>query len=157
MNSCTPNNSIKGFTLTELVIAMAILVIVLLGLTQVFIYCMVLSESAGNATVCMAEIQGKLEEMRSHNFPDIAADYSAGGSLGDIFTLSQLNGTGVIFIDNTNPQLLEVRIVASWQEKANRIVGEDTNLNGILDAGEDSNGNGGLDSPVSLVSLIVER
>lgn len=146
-----------GFTLIELMIAVGVLIIVLVGLLQIFIYCLNLSEFAGNTTLAISEAQGKLEEIRSHKFERIAGDYGLGGSPGNIFELAQLNGEGAIYIDDTNPALLAIEIVVSWQEKGNRIIGEDGNLNGVLDSGEDGNGNGRLDSPVVLVSLIAER
>ncbi|MBU3912428.1 MAG: prepilin-type N-terminal cleavage/methylation domain-containing protein [Candidatus Omnitrophica bacterium] len=146
-----------GFTLMELVIAIGILALVLVGLLQVFVCCLSLSELAGNSTIAISKAQGKLEEIRNHSFNSIVVDYSQGESPGNIFDLTQLNGKGVIYIDDTNPELLEIEIVVSWQEKGNRIIGEDSNLNGALDTGEDDNGNGKLDSPVSLVSMIAKR
>lgn len=146
-----------GFTLIELMIAVGVLIIVLVGLLQIFIYCLNLSEFAGNATLAISEAQGELEEIRSHEFERIAGDYGPGGNPGNTFELAQLNGKGTIYIDDTNPALLAIEIVVSWREKGNRIVGEDSDLNGVLDSGEDTNGNGKLDSPVVLVSLIAER
>lgn len=150
-------HSIAGAFLIELMIAVAILVIVLVGYLQLSIYCFGLTETTRNLTVAITEVQGKLEEMRNHNFDSIVGDYSQGGDPGNTFSLTQLDGMGVIYIDNTNPELLEIEIFASWQEKGNRVIGEDANLNGILDSGEDNNGNGKLDSPVSLVTLIAKK
>jgi len=53
-------------------------------------------------------------------------------------------------------RLLEVILTVSWKQRDGRIIGEDLNLNGILDAGEDANSNGRLDSPSELRSLISE-
>lgn len=43
-----------------------------------------------------------------------------------------------------------------YREK-NRIIGEDANLNGVLDAGEDDNENGELDSPAHIETVIVQK
>ena len=146
-----------GFTMIEFMITMAILAFVLTGLLQLFNYCIALSEIGGNMTVAMTEIQGKLEEIRNHGFNSIVTDYSSTGTPGDVFSLSQLSATGVIYIDNTNPELLEIEIVASWKGKGTHVFGEDADLDGALDAGEDENGNGKLDAPASIVSLITKR
>ena len=54
-------------------------------------------------------------------------------------------------------RLFEAKITASFKLPNGRIIGEDKNLNGILDAGEDLNGNGELDSPVFLKSFISKK
>jgi hypothetical protein len=83
--------------------------------------------------------------------------------------LSALNGTrfelngfaagdaeGVVEVsDTTYSDLKRVRLTVSFRSR-NRVIGEDSNLNGILDAGEDSNGNGRLDSPAEVISLIAK-
>jgi len=63
---------------------------------------------------------------------------------------------GVVYVDDTNPELLEVTVSVCWQQVL-RVIGEDKNLNGVLDAGEDTNGNGKIDSSVQLVTRIVNK
>jgi len=147
----------KGFTLVEVLVATGLLVIVLAGLVGLFVYCSMLSELSGDMTMVMSELQGKWEEIRNHDYDLIVSDYSSGGTPGNTFDLTQVNAQGVIYIDAANPELLVVKIVASWQARNDRIMGEDQNLNGILDAGEDQNGNGEIDSSTSLVSMITQR
>lgn len=150
-------NSLSGAFLIELMIAAAILIIVLVGYLQLSIYCFSLMETARGSSIAIGQAQDKLEEIRNTDFGEIASNYGPGGTPGNIFSLTQLTGTGVIYIDSISPLLLEIEIVINWQEKGNRIIGEDTNLNGSLDVGEDTNGNGKLDSPLSLVTLIARR
>ena len=109
-------------------------------------------------TNALTDAQSKLEEMRSDTFSQITTDYSSGGTPGNTFNLTQGNGKGVIYIDSSNSTLLTITIVVSWQNNQDRrIIGEDLNLNGVLDAGEDTDGNGKLSSPVTLVGLIASR
>jgi len=54
-------------------------------------------------------------------------------------------------------RLFEAKITAHFKLPNGRIIGEDKNLNGILDAGEDLNGNGELDSPVFLKSFVSRK
>ena len=152
------HHSKKGFSLVEVLLVTGIIVATLGGLIQLFIYCSLLSELSGNLTIVLSEAQGKLEEIRSHNYGLIVTDYSSGGTPGNTFDLTQVTGKGMIYIDSTNPDLLKVEIMASWKnKKSGRIVGEDSNLNGAIDAGEDLNSNGKLDSMATLVSWIARR
>lgn len=148
-----------GLVLVELLITALILVVVLGGLLQLFIYCQKMAAVAGQLTMAVSEAQAEMEEIRNHNFGDIVTDYSAEGTPGDTFDLVQVTGTGRIYIDETVPgELLEVEIVVSWQTMDGRIIGEDRDLDGQLGAGEDINpANGQLDSPTSLISLIAQR
>jgi len=150
------NHLRKGFTLVEVLVATGLLVIVLAGLVGLFVYCSMLSELSGDMTMVMSELQGKWEEIRNHDYDLVVTDYSAGGTPGNIFNLTQVNAKGVIYIDANNPDLLVIKIIASWQTRNNRIMGEDQNLNGILDAGEDQNGNGEIDSSTSVLSMIAK-
>lgn len=137
-------NSSSGFMLVELMIAVGIMVVVLLGYLQLYVYCLGLSETSGNITLAIIEAQDKLEEMRNHNFDTLVVDYGASGFPGDTFNLDQLSGTGTIyFIPGANPKLLEVEIVISWTDRKNRAMG-----------GVDEDFDGRIDSPVELVSMI---
>lgn len=154
----------QGFTLIEVVLVAGILAFTITSMIQLYIYTSVQAEMAGNKTLAVSAAQNKLEEIRDHDYSSILTDYVGGGTPGDTFTLSYLNGRGKIYIDNsasfissTSADLLGIMVVVSWRNKYNRVVGEDTDLDGVLDAGEDTNGNGRLDSPVTLMSMITLR
>ena len=166
-----------GFTLLELMIGSAILIVALAGLLAAFIGCFRLNETAKNLTIAVTGAQEKLEEIRNYNFDTVVGSYSPGGSQGNTFTidpatwLAVANQRAVIYILdpqtgailNTGPMadpglsLYEVRIAVCWRQKGGRMLGEDDNLNGALNAGEDDNGNGYIDSPAQLATLIAER
>jgi len=145
-----------GFTLVELLLATIIMSVVLVGLIQVFIQCSVLAEMARNKTIALSEAQGKIEEIRNYDYDAIATDYVLNGGLNP-FDLSQLTGKGVIYIDSTNTELLEVEVVISWEDKYDRIIGEDLDLDGVVDTGEDINSNSQLDSIATLTTYIAKR
>lgn len=150
----------NGFTLVELLVSIVILVLVLVVLLQLYLFWFNINETAASYFYAASETQEKLEEIRNRGFYDfdsIVVDYGLGGSPGNIFNLRHGNATGVIYINNTNPELLEIEIVTSLLATAGRVVGEDTDLDGILDAGEDLNGNGKFDSPVTLKSFLTKR
>ena len=151
------NISKNGFTLIELLIVASILSVVIAGIINLYIYTSVAAQLAGNKTLAVSEAQSKIEEIRNHTFDDITVDYTSGGTPGNTFSLSQLNGIGVIYIDSSNAELLEIEVIVSWQDKYNRVIGEDLDLDGILDAGEDVNGNGKLDSIIKVESMVTRR
>ena len=131
----------RGFSLAELLVTCGILVTVVVILLQLFIYNSVLAELSGNMAYAMSETQAKIEEIKNSDFSLITTNYASGGTPGNTFNLSQGQGIGIIYIDSSNASLLEVSVVVCWRNKNGRIIGEDTNLNGILDAGEDLNSN----------------
>lgn len=151
----------KGFSLAEVLVAAAIFLIIIVGVLLVFVVSSALNELSKNMTLAMVESQSKLEEIRNHSFDLIMTDYSSGGTPGNIFNLTSLNGKGAIYISNTMPpanvNLLRVKIVACWQESNGRIIGEDINLNGSLDPAEDLNGNSELDSLANIISFVAKR
>ncbi|MBF0384648.1 MAG: type II secretion system protein [Candidatus Omnitrophica bacterium] len=145
----------NGFTLVELMIVSGILAVVIVGMLRLYIYTSVLAKMAENKSVAMGEVQTKLEQIRNATYNNIASTY--GTSPGNKFDLSGLTGKGAIYVDSSNPDLLEVEIVACWRDKYGRIVGEDTNLNGILEVGEDLNSDGKITSIVQVKGMIARR
>ena len=150
----------KGFTLVEIVFVAAISAFILVGMIHLYILTSVQSEVAGKMTLAVSEAQNKLEEIRNTPYSEIATDYASGGTPGNTFDLTLLEGKGVIYIDSSNPELLGLEVVVCWKDKYDRVIGEDLNLNGMLDDGEDSTTSGTLgkiDSPVILKTMITRR
>lgn len=111
---------VTGFSLIELLLASAILVVVLSSLLHLFNYCYTLSMQAGNITYATAGAYGKLDEIRAFNYGGIMGQYN-----GDPFNLTQLkfNGNGTIdiaYVPGTNSELLQVTINIDWVERGNR-------------------------------------
>ena len=150
----------KGFTLVELLFATLILGFTLVGLLQVFFRCNVLAQMAQDKSAAMSLVQGKMEEIRNYTYSSIAADYASGGAVGDTFSLTPLTGMGVVYIDEFtagDANLLQIKIVGSYEDRFERIIGEDLDLDGDLDGGEDVDGDGDLSSITSLISFIASR
>lgn len=143
----------SGITLMEVLLAAAILAFTTCGILATYISCLELISLARNLTVATKGAQDRIEEIRDYTFSSIFNDYDK-----QIFTVDEIPGSvGVIYIDNTNPDLLGVTVSVCWRQRGNRIIGEDLNLNGTLDAGEDVNGNNIIDSPAQVVTLIAQR
>ena len=146
-----------AFTLVELLIVVGILAVVIVGMMRIFIYATITPQLAANKTQAVSEAQDKIEEIRNYNFDSIATAYAGGGTPGNTFTPNAIDGIGVVYIDSSNASLLEIKVVVSWRDRYGRMIGEDINLNGMLDTGEDLNSNGEIDSMVSLTTLLAER
>src|SRR3989338_1285434 len=122
----------QGFTLVEVLIAVGILAIVIVWLLQLFVSCSAPAEAAGNTTFALNEAQNKMEEIRNHDFDSIATDYASGGTPGNTFTLSTLNGTGTVATSQVggSSELLQIGIDVSWQNKNGRSFS--TTLTGLI-------------------------
>jgi hypothetical protein len=101
--------------------------------------------------------------LKGSNFTDLYANFSylngttptpfiflnvPNSSVGVYYAKRLQNSTGVNITD-----VLDVYAEVSFKV-GNRIVGEDLNLNGALNAGEDQNGDGMINSPASIRTLI---
>ncbi len=145
----------KGFTLLELIIAGTVLTVALVGIIAAFSGCFTLNEGARNLTLAINSCQEKLEEIFNENYDLIFTNYNAANF--EIAGLANADSEARVTVNNSNPDLLRITITACWRQKNGRIFGEDSDLDGILDAGEDTNGNNQLDSPARLVTLMARR
>ena len=150
-------NNRNGFTLIETMVVVFILAVTMVGMIQLMAYSSISSELAGNKTSAVSEAQNKIEEIRNHSYNTIATDYASGGTPGNTFNLSFLTGKGFVYVDSSNAELLTVQVSICWRNRLNRVIGEDKNLNGTLDAGEDENTNGKIDSPVTMMTMVTRR
>lgn len=106
----------------EILVAVGILAVVIVGLLQLFVYCSTLAEAAGNTTIAVNKAQNKMEEIRTHDFDSIATDYASGGTPGNTFALTSPNGTGTIATSQVggSSELLQIQIDVNWQNKNGR-------------------------------------
>ncbi len=148
-------NNKSGFTLIELMITVSVLIVALVGLLVIFSHLALLNENSRKLTLAMAACQDKLEEMRNSSFQTLYASYNGTSFNPSGFTLGQAKGA--ISINNSNPNLLQIFVSVSWRTRSNRVIGEDANLNGMLDAGEDAYWNNRIDSPASIMTLMSQR
>ncbi len=139
----------QGFTIIELLIAVFILLPFFAIGMQTFIKCVELSDTAKNSALAVAGVKNRMVAIEQTAFNQIFANYN-----NTTFTITGLNGMGKTYIDNSSANHVIVTISFSWKERSGRVIGEDKNINGTLDAGEDANGNGQLDSLVELTTQI---
>jgi len=141
-----------GFSLPELLVAFFIVVIAFLGIMLGFMKSLELVETSRNATNAMIASKSRLETIKNTPFNQLVTNY-------DVITFTDplLNGIGVSYINDSVADIYVVTISFCWRQKNGAVVGEDKNLNGVLDAGEDQNGNGIIDSIVEIVSAIYDQ
>jgi type II secretory pathway pseudopilin PulG len=142
----------KGFVLPEVILATAIAAFVICGLLFTYVAGMDLIRTSKNASIATSAAQGLIEEIRNTPFPDIVTNYN----LLKFSVNGITSSSGVVYVDDTDPEFLLVTVSVCWRQ-GNRIIGEDLNLNGELEAGEDTNGNGIIDSTVELVTQVANR
>jgi type II secretory pathway pseudopilin PulG len=154
-SSCLKNKrsfplSLTGFTLAELAIAAAIFAIAATGILSVFISSSALSESAGNITSMINLAREEIEDtIKGMPFDDLN-DYSK-------VPPAVPNDTSLACYVSDHPtinNLKQVTVVVCYREKPNRVIGEDINLNGILNGGEDLSGDGRLSSLCEITYFI---
>lgn len=131
----------QGFSLIELLMAVVILLPVLTLGMQVFIKCVELSDLSKNSSLAVNGIKNRLTTIENTDYNQISGTYN-----NSTFTIAGLNGIGKTYVD-TSTNHINITVSFSWKERNGRIIGEDKNLNGTLDAGEDTmTANNKLDS-----------
>ena len=142
----------KGLTLVEVLIATAILAYALCAVLATYVSCFNLISTSKDINIATNAMQGLMEQIRNAPFTQIVDDYDLLN-----FTVNNLPANrGVVYVDDTDPELLKVTISVCWTQNR-RVIGEDKNLNGIPEATEDLNHNNMIDSPAQLVTLIANR
>ena len=139
----------KGFTLVEIMVATGVFLVSMSGILFSYLKCMELQDIGRNVSIATQAVQNKMEDVKATTFANIYSTFN-----NQTFTAANLNGKGVVYVNNSNPSLLLIKIVFCWKQPNGRLFGEDKNLNGVLDAGEDANANGQLDSYVQISSYI---
>ncbi|MCP4650043.1 MAG: prepilin-type N-terminal cleavage/methylation domain-containing protein [PVC group bacterium] len=147
----------KGFTLVEILISVAVMAIALGASFQATNYLFQMNELNENITPAMHAVEGMIDGIRNVPYDDIVSVYA-----GNSFTLNELDNRGVenigvVYVNEIETDfLMKVKVVVCWRQRT-RVIGEDQNLNGVLDGGEDENGNGQIDSPCSMETAIIYK
>ena len=127
--SSTRKGAKGGFSLIEVVVALAVISIALLSMLTMMLNTTNLKEVGRQRTLAKQAAMAKLEELKAQDFDSIVPDYGTGGPQ-NTFEVEGLTGIdalnpvaqGVISIDNSNPDLLDLTIVVTWQGLGNQIL-----------------------------------
>lgn len=139
----------SGFTLVELLVASMILIITIVGILISYIRSLELAEMSRNSSVAINASRSRIEQMKNTDFAQIVTNFN-----NVTYTVPGFSGIGVSYVTTVSANLIQVTATFCWQQRNGRVVGEDKDLDGAVDAGEDTNGNGRLDSPTQIISDI---
>lgn len=150
------NNS--GFTLLEVMVTTLVLVVAIATSLSIFTYSLALTESVKQLTNAQYQVERQVEQIRAMDYLDVRNNFTNNGALRStvMAITNNQNLSGTIYaneLPGAANNLLRVKVVVCYAQRK-RIMGEDANFNGVLDAGEDANGNGELDSPCQLETVV---
>jgi type II secretory pathway pseudopilin PulG len=126
--------SLAAFTLSELLLAAAILVFVLAGLLALFLNCLILNEANRNLTVATSHAQYIMEEIKDAANTDFTQlesrinngdwDLNASQIQAAPYNLTALSNesinTNVTRKDENNPNLLIISVIVQWNDRGQR-------------------------------------
>ena len=98
-----------GFTLSELMIAAVILVVVIVGLLSVSVSCLLINESNKSLTIAANDAQYVLEQIKGLTYSQIPS-YTPG-------TFSNLNGEAVTVSVSSGSTVTGVTVNVNWTER----------------------------------------
>ncbi len=113
-------HSTRGVSLVELMIALAVIAIALLGIVGVFLNTLSVKEANREQQIAKTAATRRLEEIRTAaqtDFGTVATTYA-----NTTFSISELSnpatadkrGLGTVLIDSSNSNLLDVRVLITW-------------------------------------------
>jgi len=114
----------RGFTLSELLIALAILAVVLTGSLAVFINCILLNEATRNLNIAIGHTEFVMEEIKNTLFTTIKTksdngDWDWDRATIESYGLTPLNNES-IDTSVTGTDLLDINITTSWKDRGKR-------------------------------------
>lgn len=110
----------KGFTLVELLMAVAILAVVLTSYLSTLVMSSIQSDSSGNLSAALVSAQTQVEEIRNSSYDTIVSTYN-----GQAFSPAAPDGaTGALVVteigDDDASELLQVTATVSWTNRDSR-------------------------------------
>jgi len=115
----------RGFTLTELLFALAILTFVLCGLLNVFVNCLFLNESSRNTTLAISHAQYIMENIKNSDFATLEAailNENWNWYVEDITSHNLVSLPNESIITNVfqSPDPLGVSVRVEWSDRTGR-------------------------------------
>lgn len=141
-----------GFSLLEVMLSSIILLIIIVSLLYTYTSCFELNEFSRGFTLANNALQAEMETIREVPFDNLSA---LDASIFSLDGFSPGEAVGVIAVyDSLYSDLKYIRLVGFWRQKSGRVIGEDSNLDGVLQIGEDIDGDNTLDSPAEIITLV---
>jgi type II secretory pathway pseudopilin PulG len=142
-------NSSRATTLVELMVAVSVFLIAIIGILYSYLKCLELQDIGRSVSIATQAVRNQMETIKNSTYNTVYTTYN-----NATFTTTGINGRGVVYVNNTDTSLLQVKVAFCWKQANGRLLGEDSNLNGVLNSGEDTNGNGKIDGYVQITTNI---
>ena len=120
-----PALNAKAQTMVELLVATGVFLIAVVAIIYSYITCLALQDLGRNISLTTAAVKNEMETIKNTTFSTIFATYN-----NQTFTTPGVNGTGTIYVNNSNANLLVVTIEFSWTQPNGRTIGGTTDGNG---------------------------
>ena len=115
------NKGARGFTLLEIMIAIAIMVGAILAILGLFLNYLMLVETAKNTTVAVDNAQAVLEAIRNTDpftVSNVTAAFPAGVDLAPNFNFDKLDNEAIyVSYGSLTADPLQITATVNWQEK----------------------------------------
>lgn len=154
----------SAFSFVELMFSLMMLIIILVGLMYTYVVCFKLNNSSRELTLVNNALQAQLEFIKATDFTTLVtwavtpkASLPPEALNFDLSGFSANDARGYYDFEcmsGYDDCLLYIRLTACWRDGNNRIIGEDVNLDGVLEVAEDTDTDGVVDSPAELVTLV---
>ncbi|MFH0857920.1 MAG: type II secretion system protein [Candidatus Omnitrophota bacterium] len=160
----------KGFTLVEVLVAIGILAMIAMIMFRAYPAIFEGVSISSRSMKAFEVAKKQMELLKYTNFTALSnVSYNPFNSLetpilNSFDTANFANSKGVYYVKKTlyaanstpTADLLELEVVVCFKG-GYRIIGEDRDLDGALDAGEDTNNDKRISSPVTLNTLLLKR
>jgi len=140
----------NAFTLLELSIAIIFLAVVLVALLYSYSQSIKTSTKLQRINQALVQVRKEMESIKNMNFADIPSLNNTSFQIEN----SDFENRGVIYVENFDTDTLRIILTVCLKDVHGRVIGEDKDLDGVLDPGEDIDGDGRISSPVSVETLI---
>ncbi len=117
----------KAQTMVELLVATGVFLIGVVAIIYSYITCLALQDLGRNISLTTAAVKNEMETIKNTTFSTIFATYN-----NKTFTTPGVNGTGTIYVNNSNANLLVVTIEFSWTQPNGRVIGGTVNGQGQI-------------------------
>ncbi len=110
-----------GFTILEIAISTAIIVIAVLAIIGLFLTYFVLIETSKNTTIAVSDAQAVLEAIRNtepFTAEGVVANYPQGVNLAPIFNFNKLNNEAIfVSYGSLSADPLQITITINWRDR----------------------------------------